>query len=128
MINKAILQGRLTKDPELRHTGSGTPVCNFTIAIDNGYGENKTTDFINCVGWNKTAELIQKHFIKGKMIIVEGRIQTRTWDGQDGKKNYSTDIIVSEFSFCDSKKDTVQEVTEDTGFEMIDEIPSDMPF
>jgi single-strand DNA-binding protein len=104
MINKAILMGRLTRDPELRHTNSGTPVCSFNIAIDNGYGENRTTDFINCVAWNKTAEFVQKYFTQGRMIIVVGRIQTRTWEGQDGKKNYVTEVVASEVSFGESKR------------------------
>ncbi len=104
MINKAILMGRLTRDPELRHTGSGTPVCSFTVAIDNGYGDNRSTDFINCVAWNKTAEFVEKYFTKGRMIIVVGRIQTRTWEGQDGKKNYATEVIASEVSFGESKR------------------------
>ena len=104
MINKAILMGRLTRDPELRHTGSGTPVCSFSIAIDNGYGENRNTDFINCVAWNKTAEFVEKYFTKGRMIIVIGRIQTRTWEGQDGKKNYATEVVASEVSFGESKR------------------------
>ncbi len=104
MINKAILMGRLTRDPELRHTGSGTPVCSFSIAIDNGYGDNRSTDFINCVAWNKTAEFVEKYFTKGRMIIVIGRIQTRTWEGQDGKKNYATEVVASEVSFGESKR------------------------
>lgn len=104
MINKVILMGRLTRDPELRHTGSGTPVCSFSIAIDNGYGDNRSTDFINCVAWNKTAEFVEKYFTKGRMIIVIGRIQTRTWEGQDGKKNYVTEVVASEVSFGESKK------------------------
>ena len=104
MINKAILMGRLTRDPELRHTGSGTAVCSFTIAIDNGYGDNRTTDFINCVAWNKTAEFVEKYFSKGRLIIVVGRIQTRTWEGQDGKKNYVTEVVANEVSFGESKR------------------------
>ncbi len=104
MINKAILMGRLTRDPELRHTGSGTPVCSFSIAIDNGYGDNRSTDFINCVAWNKTAEFVEKYFTKGRMIIVIGRIQTRTWEGQDGKRNYATEVVASEVSFGESKR------------------------
>lgn len=104
MINKAILMGRLTRDPELRHTNSGTPVCSFSIAIDNGYGENRQTDFINCVAWNKTAEFVSNYFSKGKMIIVIGRISTRTWEGQDGKKNYATEVVASEVSFGESKR------------------------
>ncbi len=105
MINKAILMGRLTRDPELRHTGSGTPVCSFSIAVNNGYGENAQTDFINCVAWNKTAEFVSKYFTKGKMIIVIGRISTRTWEGQDGKKNYVTEVVANEVSFGESKRD-----------------------
>lgn len=104
MINKAILMGRLTRDPELRHTGTGTPVCSFSIAIDNGYGENRQTDFINCVAWNKTAEFVSNYFTKGKMIIVIGRISTRSWEGQDGKRNYATEVVASEVSFGESKR------------------------
>ena len=104
MINKAILMGRLTRDPELRHTGTGTPVCSFSIAIDNGYGENRQTDFINCVAWNKTAEFVSNYFSKGKMIIVIGRISTRSWEGQDGKRNYTTEVVASEVSFGESKR------------------------
>ena len=104
MINKAILMGRLTRDPELRHTSAGTPVCSFSVAVDNGYGENRQTDFINCVAWNKTAEFVSNYFSKGKMIIVVGRIATRTWEGQDGKKNYSTEVVVNEVSFGESKR------------------------
>ena len=105
MINKVILMGRLTRDPELRHTGSGTPVCSFSIAVSEGYGENQKTDFINCVAWNKTAEFVDKYFTKGRMIIVDGRISTRTWEGQDGKKNYVTEVTANQVSFGDSKKD-----------------------
>lgn len=104
MINKAIIMGRLTRDPELRHTGSGTPVCSFTVAVDNGYGENRQADFINCVAWNKTAEFVSKYFTKGRIIIVIGRIATRTWEGQDGKKNYVTEVVANEVSFGESKR------------------------
>jgi single-strand DNA-binding protein len=106
MINKAILMGRLTRDPELRHTGTGTPVCSFSIAINNGSGDNQTTDYINCVAWNKMAEFVDKYFSKGKLIALIGRITTRSWKGQDGKKNYATEVVVSEVSFCgDTKKE-----------------------
>ena len=119
MINKAILMGRLTRDPEVRHTNSGTPVCSFSIAINNGYGENQTTDYINCVAWNKQAEFIERNFSKGKMIIVIGRIQTRTWEGQDGKKNYATEVVASEVAFGESKRSS-----EGAGFESSFERPS----
>ena len=105
MINKAILMGRLTRAPVIRHTDSGKAVCNFTVAIDNGYGEEKSADFISCVAWNKTAEFVDKYFAKGRMIIVVGRIQTRTREGQDGKKNYVTEVVASEVAFGESKKD-----------------------
>lgn len=104
MINKVILMGRLTKDPELRHTGAGTPVCSFSLAINNGYGENQTTDFINCVAWNKTAEFVAKYFQKGSMIIVIGKIGSRSWDGPDGKKHYATEVVASEVGFGESKR------------------------
>lgn len=106
MINKVILMGRLTRDPELRHTGSGTAVASFTVAVDDGYGDNRTTSFINCVAWSKTAEFVCNYFNKGKMIIVIGRIQTRTWDGQDGKRNYVTEVVASEVSFGETKKNS----------------------
>lgn len=105
MINKAILMGRLTRDPEIRHTDSGKAVCNFTVAIENGYGEEKSTDFISCVAWNKTAEFVDKYFAKGRMIIVVGRIRTRTWEDRDGKKNYVMEVVASEVAFGESKKD-----------------------
>ena len=129
MINKAILMGRLTRDPELRYTGSGTPVCNFSIAINTGSRENQTTDYINCVAWNKTAEFVEKYFTKGRMIIVVGRIQTRTWEGQDGKKNYATEVVASEVSFGESKRsaDTSEEITADDDFVTLD-APDDVPF
>ena len=104
MINKVILMGRLTKDPELRYTGgTGTPVTSFSIAINNGYGEKQQTDFVNCVAWNKTAEFVTKNFTKGKMIIVIGRISTRSWETQDGKRAYVTEVTAQEVSFGESK-------------------------
>lgn len=134
MINKAILMGRLTRDPELRHTGSGTPVCSFNIAINNGTGESQTTDFINCVAWNKTAEFVNKYFEKGRMIIVIGRISTRSWEGQDGKKNYATEVVANEVSFGESKRDTSPTAeaedneTTGNGFVPLEDEPDDMPF
>ena len=113
MINKVILMGRLTKNPELRHTDSGKAVCNFSIAVSEGYGENQRTEFINCVAWNKTAEFVEKYFTKGRMIIVDGRISTRTWEGQDGKKNYATEVVANQVSFGESKKDSETSEDED---------------
>ena len=85
MINKAILMGRLTRDPELRHTGTGTPVCSFSVA------------------WNKTAEFVTNYFGKGKMIIVDGRIQSRSWEDQNGEKRYATEVIAERVGFGETK-------------------------
>lgn len=104
MINKVILMGRLTRDPELRYTSANKPVCSFTIAVDSGYGDSKKTDFINCIAWNKAAELLAKYFTKGMMIIVSGRISTRTWEGKDGRKNYVTEVLANEIQFGETKK------------------------
>lgn len=134
MINKVILMGRLTRDPEMRHTNSGTPVTTFSIAIDNGYGDNKRTDFINCVAWNKTAEFVIKYFTKGKMIIIaDGRISTRSWETQDGKRAYATEVIANEVNFGESK--TSQQTAtqppmqdDDDDFTPLDEEDDDLPF
>lgn len=125
MLNKCILMGRLTKDPELRHTNSEKAVTTFTVAIDNGYGENKKTDFINCVAWEKTAEFIEKYFEKGRMIVVSGRISTRSWEGQDGRKNFVTEVVVNEAYFGDSKKD--ETASADDGFVPLED-DSDLPW
>jgi len=96
--------GRLTRDPELRNTNSGKPVCNFTVAVNAGSGENQTTDFINCVAWNKMAEFVSDYFSKGKMIIVVGKLQTQSWEDKDGSKRYKTEVFVQEVNFGESKR------------------------
>ena len=138
MINKVILMGRLTKDPELRYTNNKTPVCSFTIAVNNGYGEKQQTDFINCVAWNKTAEFVTKYFTKGKMIIVIGRITTRSWETQDGKRAYATEVVAKEVSFGETKTlpqlNTPQTAAQqpmqddDDDFTPLDEEDDDLPF
>ena len=138
MINKVILMGRLTRDPEMRHTNSGTPVTTFSIAIDNGYGDNKRTDFVNCLAWNKTAEFVTKYFAKGKMIIVIGRITTRSWETQDGKRAYATEVVANEVNFGESKTspqlNTPQTAAQqpmqddDDDFTPLDEEDDDLPF
>ena len=134
MINKVILMGRLTRDPEMRHTNSGTPVTTFSIAIDNGYGDNKRTDFINCVAWNKTAEFVTKYFTKGKMIVIaDGRISTRSWETQDGKRAYATEVIANEVNFGETKSSqqtaTQQPMQDDDDdFTPLDEEDDDLPF
>ena len=105
-MNKAILIGRLTKDPELRTTPTGRNVCQFSVAVSrnftNANGEREA-DFINCVVWDKQAENLVKYQKKGNQIAVEGRIQTRNYDDKDGKKVYVTEILSSNISFLDSK-------------------------
>lgn len=133
MISKVILMGRLTRDPEMRHTNSGTPVTTFSIAIDNGYGDNKRTDFVNCIAWNKTAEFVSKYFAKGKMIIVIGRITTRSWETQDGKRAYATEVVAQEVNFGESKS-SQQTATQppmqddDDDFTPLDEEDDDLLF
>ena len=107
-MNKAILMGRLTRDPEMRTTPQGTSVCSFSIAVNRRFAKEgqQQADFINCVAWRQQADFICKYFTKGSMIAVVGSIQTRTWDGQDGKKQYATEVIVDEAHFTGSKAET----------------------
>lgn len=132
MINKVILMGRLTRDPEMRHTNSGTPVTTFSIAINSGYGENQRTDFVNCLAWNKTAEFVTKYFTKGKMIVIaDGRISTRSWETQDGKRAYATEVVAKEVSFGETKSSqqtATQPPMQDDDFTPLDEYDEDLPF
>ena len=108
MLNKVILMGRFTRDPELKSTPQGVSTCSFSLAVDRDYvkqGEERKADFINCVAWRQTAEFISKYFKKGSMVALEGSIQTRSWDDQDGKKRYATEVIVSQVYFAESKKE-----------------------
>ena len=105
-MNKAILVGRLTKDPELKTTGSGVSVCSFTLAINRRFKNAEggyDADFINCVAWRQQAEFISKYFSKGRMVGICGSIQTRTYDREDGQRVYVTEVVADEVSFVDSK-------------------------
>jgi single-strand DNA-binding protein len=113
-MNKVILIGRLTKDPEIRYTQNNTPVCNFTLAVDRQFSRDKQADFISCQAWQKTAEFISKYFQKGSMIAVVGSIQTRTWEDNEGKKRYITEVIVDEAYFTGSKSKTETDKATDT--------------
>ena len=98
-MNKAILIGRLTKDPELRYAaGSGTAVCRFTLAVSRQFKKDET-DFINCIAFNKQGEAIAQYVTKGRQLAVTGSIRTGSYDGQDGIKRYTTDVIVESFEF-----------------------------
>lgn len=111
MLNRSILMGRLTRDPELRTTPSGVSVASFTLAVDRGYakaGEERQTDFINIVAWRATAEFVGRYFTKGMMMIVEGRIQSRSWEDQNGNKRYATEVVADNIQFGESKKAAAQ--------------------
>ena len=106
-MNKVFLIGRLSRDPELRHTTSGTPVCQINVAISRPVqqGAEPQTDFINVVVWNKQAENVAKYLSKGRQIAVEGRIQTRNYDNNEGKRTYVTEVIASNVEFLGSAND-----------------------
>ena len=133
-MNKAILVGRLTKDPELRATTSGTSVTSFTVACDRKYvkqGEERKADFINCIAWRQSAEAIAQYFKKGDRIALEGSIQVRDWQDNDGKRHYATEVIVEAWEFAQSKTEGATsyqaEPTADLdGFVPVDD--EDLPF
>ena len=105
-MNKVVMIGRLTKDPETRYTQSGKAVGSFTLAVDRRgkktYGQ-QTADFIPCVVWDKLAEIVANNLTKGSKIGIDGRLQVRSYDAQDGSKRYVTEVVVNELDFCDSK-------------------------
>lgn len=109
-MNKVILHGRLARDPELRYTTSGKAVASFSLAVNRRHSNNSdnqgpTADFIPCVAWDKLAEIIANNLIKGSEALIEGRLQVRSYDAQDGSKRYVTEVIVGEMEYCGSKKD-----------------------
>lgn len=109
MLNKIILMGRMTRDPELRHTATGTPVATFSLAVERDMKDKQTgeraTDFIDVVAWRQTAEFVSKFFTKGRMAVVEGRLQMRDWMDKDGGKRRSAEVVADNIYFGDSKKD-----------------------
>lgn len=136
MLNRIIVMGRMTRDPELRRTNSGTAVASFTVAVDRDFksqsGE-KETDFINVVAWRNTAEFASKYFSKGRMAVVEGRLQIRDWTDKDGNKLRSAEIVADSVYFGDSKRDggdTVQSEPQSepqSGFSEVED-DGDLPF
>ncbi|MCR4772638.1 MAG: single-stranded DNA-binding protein [Oscillospiraceae bacterium] len=109
MLNQIVLMGRLTRDPELRHTQSGIAVTRFSIAVDRDYqsrdGGEKKTDFIDIVTWRNTAEFVSKYFVKGQMAVVTGKLQINDWTDRDGGKRRSAEVVADNVYFGDSKKD-----------------------
>jgi single-strand DNA-binding protein len=129
-MNKVILLGRLTKDPDVRYTQStNTMVTSFTLAVNKRFvkqGEERQADFINCVAWNKTAEFVSKYFKKGQQVGVIGRIQTRNYDDEQGIKHYVTEVIAEEVYFAGDKKDATQndiQTTDDFEITNSDDLP-----
>lgn len=107
-MNKAVLVGRLARDPELRTTPGGTMVASFTVACDRRYireGEERQADFISCVAWNKTAEFVSRYFSKGVRIVLSGRIETRSWKDNDGNKRYATEVVAEDVEFAQNKNE-----------------------
>ena len=133
MLNNIVLMGRLVRDPELRHTGSGTAVASLTLAVDRDYksqsGE-KETDFIDIVAWRSTAEFVCKYFTKGRMVVVEGRLQVRDWTDKDGGRRRSAEVVAENVYFGDSKRAVSDSDTRPAG--EITEIPEgeegELPF
>ena len=109
MLNHITIMGRLTRDPELRRTGSGIAVASFTVAVDRDFGGRdggeRETDFIDCVAWRQTGEFVSKYFTKGSMIVVSGRLQIRNWNDKDGNKRRSAEVIADSVYFGDSKRE-----------------------
>ena len=109
MLNKIFIMGRLTRDPELRRTQSGTPVASFSLAVDRDFKDKSTgeraTDFIDVVAWRQTAEFVSRYFSKGRMAVVEGRLQIRDWTDKEGGKRRSAEVIADQIYFGDSKRD-----------------------
>lgn len=107
-MNRVILMGRLTTDPDLRQTPQGTSVTRFTIAVDRRIRKEggQQADFITCVAWRQTAEFICRFFGKGRMIAIEGQLQSHTWEGKDGRREYSTEVLVDNAFFTSSKNES----------------------
>ena len=112
MLNHITVMGRLTRDPELRRTGSGIAVASFTVAVDRDYapkdGGERETDFIDCVAWRQTGEFVSKYFSKGRMAVVSGRLQIRNWTDKEGNKRRTAEIVADNVYFGDSKRDDHQ--------------------
>ncbi len=111
VLNHIVLMGRLTRDPELRRTGSGTAVATFTLAVDRDFSSNRETgeretDFIDIVAWRNTAEFVSKYFSKGRMAVASGRLQIRNWTDKEGTKRRSAEVLAENVYFADSKKDS----------------------
>ena len=121
MLNHITLMGRIVRDIELRRTNSGKAVASFTVAVDRDFsqGDQKETDFIDCVAWQKTGEFVDKYFYKGSMIVVAGRLQIRSWNDKDGNKRRTAEVVADNVYFGESRKQDTH-----TGFVPNDHVPA----
>lgn len=129
MLNSVALMGRLVRDPELRYTQSQTPVCSFTLAVDADYTSNgeRGVEFLDCVAWKGTAELVSKWFAKGKLAVVTGRLHAREWQDKDGNKRRNTEVICDKVYFAEKKPESKADRSS-SGFEDMQEDDGDLPF
>ena len=136
MLNHITIMGRLTRDPELRRTGSGIAVTSFTLAVDRDFaskdGGEKETDFIDCVAWRSTGEFVSKYFAKGRMACVSGRLQIRKWTDKDGNERRSAEVVADNVYFADSRNAADNSSTgaaaPAAAFDVIDEDDGQLPF
>ena len=141
MLNTVQIMGRLGRDPELKYTQNNVPVATFSLAVERDFKSDgeKVSDWIDCVAWRHTAEYISKYFSKGRMMVVSGRLQTRSWEGKEGKKHKAVEVIVENAYFADSRRAEQQQqqsgygdfgpqVQISDGFEPIDDPDDELPF
>ena len=133
MLNSTILMGRLTAAPELKTTNNNISVCAFTVAVDRAYqaqGQERQTDFINCVAWRNNADFISRYFTKGQMIAIQGSIQTRNYEDKNGNKRTAVEVIVDRASFCGSKNENASNNAQAdiSSPDEADAINDDLPF
>ena len=136
MLNKVFLQGRLVADPELRHTQQGTPVASYRLAVDRDYKSKdsnaQNTDFVNIVSWRNAAEFVSRYFTKGRMMLVEGRLQMRSYTDKDGNRRVAAEVVTDNVHFADSRKDGSNNedgsLQESAGFGELTDDDGDLPF
>ena len=136
MLNKCVFMGRLTRDPEMRQTGSGVDVANWTLAVDRDYknGDEKVCDFVDFVAWRSTAQFVSKYFTKGRMMVVSGSLQSRKWQDKDGNNRTGWEVQAENIYFGDSKRDGEQSGVSGqfnpvpSGFVPAEQSEADLPF
>lgn len=131
MLNKVFLMGRLTRDPELRHTQTGVSVVSFSLAVDRDYKDQsgaRQTDFVDVQAWRQTADFVSRYFTKGRMAVVEGRLEIRDWTDREGNKRRSTVVVADSVYFGDSKKDTTPASAQQTEFTDLGDDGGELPF